>query len=107
MKNLAGMMKQAAQMQTRMKEAQDRLAAMEVEGEAGNGLVRARMTGKGVLKDIHIAPELADPQDLETLQDLIVAACADARKKSEAAGEEEMKKVTGGLNLPPGLDLPF
>lgn len=107
MKNLAGMMKQAAQMQSRMKEAQDKLASLMVDGEAGNGLVRVKMTGKGVLKDIVIDPKLADPEDLETLQDLIVAACADARQKSEAAGEEEMKKVTGGLNLPPGLDLPF
>ena len=107
MKNLAGMMKQATQMQARMKEAQARLASMEIEGEAGNGLVRLRLTGKGEMKAIQIKPELADPEDMETLQDLILAAFADAKKKTEEVSSEEMKKVTGGLKLPPGMDLPF
>ncbi|WP_282799715.1 YbaB/EbfC family nucleoid-associated protein [Bombella apis] len=107
MKNLAGMMKQATQMQARMKEVQARLESAEVDGEAGNGLVRLTLTGKGVLKSITIDPKLADPEDMETMQDLIVAAFADARSKTEVMSREEMKKVTGGLQLPPGMDLPF
>ncbi|MBA5726007.1 MULTISPECIES: YbaB/EbfC family nucleoid-associated protein [Bombella] len=107
MKNLAGMMKQATQMQARMKEAQAALESMKVDGEAGNGLVRLTLTGKGVLTGITIDPKLADPEDMETLQDLILAAFADARKKTEAISKEEMKKVTGGLQLPPGMDMPF
>lgn len=107
MKNLAGMMKQATQMQARMKEAQTRLASMEIEGEAGNGLVRLRLTGKGEMKAIQIDPKLADPEDMETLQDLVLAAFADAKKKTEEVSSEEMKKVTGGLKLPPWMDLPF
>lgn len=107
MKNLAGMMKQATQMQARMKEVQAKLESAEVEGEAGNGLVRLTLTGKGVLKILTIDPKLADPDDMETLQDLILAAFADARKKTEAMSKEEMKKVTGGLQLPPGMDFPF
>ncbi|MXV43724.1 YbaB/EbfC family nucleoid-associated protein [Saccharibacter sp. 17.LH.SD] len=107
MKNLAGMMKQATQMQARMKEAQEKLAKLEVSGEAGAGLVRLTMTGKGAVKEIHIDPKLADPSDMETLQDLILAALSDAKKKVEAVSSEEMSQVTGGLKLPPGLDLPF
>lgn len=107
MKNLAGMMKQATQMQARMKEVQAKLESLEIEGAAGNGLVRLSMTGKGVLKAITIDPKLADPEDMETLQDLILAAFADARTKVEATSAEEMKKVTGGLQLPPGMDFPF
>ncbi|MUG05281.1 YbaB/EbfC family nucleoid-associated protein [Bombella sp. ESL0378] len=107
MKNLAGMMKQATQMQARMKEAQAKLERLEIEGTAGNGLVRLSMTGKGVLKAITIDPKLADPEDMGTLQDLILAAFADARTKVEATSAEEMKQVTGGLQLPPGMDLPF
>lgn len=107
MKNLAGMMKQATQMQARMKEVQAKLESAEVEGEAGNGLVRLTLTGKGALKAITIDPKLADPDDMETVQDLILAAFADARKKTEAMSKEEMKAVTGGLQLPPGMDFPF
>lgn len=107
MKNLAGMMKQASQMQSRMREAQETLTKLIVEGESGNGLVRMKMTGKGVMTAIEIDPKLADPSDMETLQDLILAAHKDAKEKAEAASETEMAKVTGGLKLPPGLDLPF
>ncbi|MCX5616814.1 YbaB/EbfC family nucleoid-associated protein [Bombella sp. TMW 2.2559] len=107
MKNLAGMMKQATQMQARMKEVQAKLESAEVEGEAGNGLVRLILTGKGALKTLTIDPKLADPDDMETMQDLILAAFADARRKTEAMSKEEMKKVTGGLQLPPGMDFPF
>ncbi|GBQ08563.1 YbaB/EbfC family nucleoid-associated protein [Saccharibacter floricola] len=107
MKNLAGMMKQATQMQARMKEVQEKLSKLEVEGEAGAGLVRLTLTGKGVLKNLTIDPKLLDPEDADTVQDLIIAAHEDAKKKSESISEEEMRQVTGGLKLPPGMDLPF
>lgn len=107
MKNLAGMMKQATQMQARMKEVQEKLSKLEVEGEAGAGLVRLTLTGKGVLKNLTIDPKLLDPEDADTVQDLIIAAHEDAKKKAESISEEEMRQVTGGLKLPPGMDLPF
>jgi hypothetical protein len=108
MKNLAGLMKQAAQVQKKMEEMQAALEAMTHEGQAGAGMVSITLNGKGEMKSIRIDPKLAaDPSDLEMLQDLIVAAHADARRKSEAAMAEEMQRATGGLNLPPGLKLPF
>ncbi|MDF7673645.1 YbaB/EbfC family nucleoid-associated protein [Acetobacteraceae bacterium ESL0709] len=107
MKNLAGMMKQASQMQARMKEAQENLGKLTVEGEAGAGLVKLTLTGKGDMKAVTIDSKIVSPDDVEMLQDLILAAFADAKKKAEAASAEEMKKVTGGLTLPPGLELPF
>jgi len=107
LKNLAGLMKQASQMQAQMQEVQARLEAMELEGEAGAGLVAVTLTGKGELKRIRIDPKLADPSDMEMLQDLIVAAHAEARHRLEAATSEEMGKVTGGLQLPGGMKLPF
>lgn len=107
MKNLAGLMKQATEMQTRMREMQERLDALEIQGEAGAGLVKLTLTGKGDLRHITIDPKLADPAEMEMLQDLIVAAHADARRHLEATTSAEMQKATGGLNLPPGLKLPF
>ncbi|MBV9537835.1 MAG: YbaB/EbfC family nucleoid-associated protein [Acidisphaera sp.] len=107
MKNIAGMMKQAAQMQKKMEEMQAALEATELEGVAGAGMVTVRLNGKGELKALRIDPKLADPAEMEMLQDLIVAAHADAKRKIEAAAAEEMQKVTGGLNLPGGLKLPF
>ncbi len=107
MKNLAGLMKQASQMQARMQEVQAKLEAMELEGESGAGLVTVTLTGKGEMKRLRIDPKLADPADMEMLQDLIVAAHADARRHLEAATSEEMEKVTGGLQLPGGMKLPF
>jgi len=107
MKNIAGLMKQASQMQKKMEEMQAALEASVIEGAAGAGMVRLTMSGKGELKSLHIDPKLADPAETEMLQDLIVAAHADARRKMEAAAAEEMQKVTGGLNLPAGMKLPF
>jgi len=107
MKNIAGLMKQAAQMQKKMEEMQARMDAMLVEGVSGAGMVVVTLSGKGDLKGIKIDPKLADPEETEMLQDLIVAAHADARRKVEATVSEEMQKATGGLNLPPGLKLPF
>ncbi|QHC35715.1 YbaB/EbfC family nucleoid-associated protein [Komagataeibacter xylinus] len=107
MKNLAGLMKQATQMQARMEEMQAKLEDMVIEGSAGAGMVTLTMNGKGDMKSITIDPKLADPAEMEMLQDLILAASADARKKLDATASEEMKKVTGGLNLPGGMKFPF
>ena len=107
MKNLSGLMKQAQQMQAKMQEMQTRLEAMEVEGSSGAGLVAVTLSGRGDLRRMHIDPKLADPADMEMLQDLIVAAHADAKQKIEQMAADEMQKMTGGLNLPPGMKLPF
>ena len=107
MKNLAGMMKQAQQMQEKMAEMQARLEAAEVEGVAGAGLVRVTMTGKGALKGVKIDPKLIDPAEVEMLEDLVMAAHADAKSKIDAMMEAETRNAMGGLNLPPGLKLPF
>lgn len=107
MKNIAGLMKQAAQMQKKMEELQEALAAATHEGVSGAGLVSVTLNGKGELKAIRIDPKLADPAEMEMLQDLILAAHADAKRKSEAAASEEMQRISGGLNLPAGLKLPF
>jgi len=107
MKNLAGLMKQASQMQSRMEEVQNTLNALTVEGSSGAGLVSVTLSGKGDMRALRIDPKLADPSEVEMLQDLIVAAFADARSKVEAANAEEMRKVTGGIDLPAGLKFPF
>jgi DNA-binding YbaB/EbfC family protein len=107
MKNIAGLMKQAAEMQKKMEEMQAALAKTMHEGEAGAGMVVVTLNGKGELQGVRIDPKLADPNEMEMLQDLLVAAHADARRKLEVAVAAEMQKATGGLNLPPGLKLPF
>jgi len=107
MKNIAGMMKQAAQMQKKMEEMQTALEAMELEGSAGAGMVTVRLNGKGQMRGVRIDPKLADPADMEMLQDLVVAAHEEAKRKIEVAAAEEMQKITGGLGLPGGMKLPF
>jgi DNA-binding YbaB/EbfC family protein len=107
MKNLAGLMKQAQQMQGKMEEMQARMEKLEIEGSSGAGMVAVTLSGKGELKRLRIDPKLADPAELEMLEDLIVAAHADAKRKIEAVSAEEMQKVTGGMALPGGMKLPF
>ena len=107
MKNLAGLMKQASQMQAKMAEMQAKMEAMEIEGSAGAGMVRVVLSGKGELKRVQLDPKLIDPAEVEMMQDLIVAAHADAKRKLEAQTAEEMSRVTGGMDLPGGLKLPF
>lgn len=107
MKNLAGLMKQASQMQSKMAEMQAKLESMEVEGASGAGMVRVTMNGKSELKRVKIDPKLCDPADVETIEDLIVAAHADAKRQLEGLTAEAMRDVTGGLDLPAGLKLPF
>lgn len=102
-----GMMKQAQAMQARMQEAQAELDTMIVEGEAGGGVVRVTLTAKGALQKVAIDPSLLKPEEVEILEDLLVSAHAQARGKAEAAMTEKMKAITGGLQLPPGMKLPF
>lgn len=103
MADFLGMMKQAAQLQQRVQEVQAQLELIEIEGEAGGGLVRVRMTAKTELKGVHIDESLLKPEERTILEDLLVTAHADARRKAEAAMQEKMKEITGGLPLPPGL----
>jgi DNA-binding YbaB/EbfC family protein len=107
MKNLAGLMKQAQQMQSKMEEMQAKLESLQLEGESGAGLVRVTLNGKGELRKIQIDPKLIDPAETEMLEDLILAAHRDAKGKIDAASAAEMQKVTGGMQLPPGMKLPF
>jgi len=102
-----GMMKQAQAMQAKMAEAQAELEQTIVEGEAGGGLVKVTLTAKGALKRLSIDDSLLKPDEREILEDLIVTAHAQARAKADEAMAEKMKSVTGGLQLPPGMKLPF
>ncbi len=104
MKDVMGLMKQMGQIQARMKQAQDELAALEIEGQSGGGLVKVTLDGKGEVKRVRIDPSLAKPEEVEILEDLIIAAAADAKSKSDAAMQSKMAEVTGGM-LPPGMKL--
>lgn len=105
--NIMGMMKQAQEIQARMQRVQEELAAMEIGGESGGGLVAVTLNGKGEMRRIRIDPSLMKPGEAEILEDLILAATQDAKGKVESTMAEKMKEVTGGLPLPPGLKLPF
>jgi DNA-binding YbaB/EbfC family protein len=105
MADFMGMMKQAAQLQSKMEALQTELDQIEVEGTAGGGLVSVRMSAKGDLKGIKLDDSLIKPEEKEILEDLLVAAHADARRKAEALLQDKMKSLTGGLPLPPGLKL--
>ena len=107
MKNIGQLMKQAQEMQTKMAEVQAQLEAVEMTGAAGGGMVQLTLDGKGDLKKIKIDKSLLTPEDGEVLEDLIVAAFNDARAKVSAHAEQEMQKLTGGLQLPGGMKLPF
>jgi nucleoid-associated protein EbfC len=103
MADFLGMMKQAAQLQSKMKEMQDELGNVEVEGISGGGLVNVRMTAKMDVKAVKIDASLMKADEREILEDLLVTALGDARRKAEAAMQEKMSALTGGLGLPPGL----
>ena len=107
MVNLSNMMKQAQQLQQKMAEAQEKLNSIEVEGISGGGLVKVIATAKGEIKKVTIDESIIKPEEKEITEDLIVAAINDAKQKGEAAAQEEMKSITGGLPLPPGMKLPF
>lgn len=105
MKNMFDIMKQAQQLQSRMADMQKELEAVELEGRSGGGMVTVLMSGKGEVKKVSIDPSLMKEDEREILEDLIVAACTDAKSKAEAFAAEKMKSVAGGLPIPPGLGL--
>jgi len=105
--DIGEIMKKAGEMQARMKEIQDRIAAMEATGEAGAGMVKIILNGKGYAKKVSIEHSLLMESDAEILEDLIAAAINDAKSKLETQTAEEMKKVTEGMPIPPGMKLPF
>ena len=107
MKNLGQMMKQAQELQEKMSAMQEQLAAEEVTGSAGGGLVQVTLNGKAEARAVRIDTSLVDPNDTEMLEDLVVAAINDAKAKVEARIAERMGELTGGLKLPPGMQLPF
>ena len=105
MADFLGMMKQAAELQSKMKALQDELDHVEVEGLSGGGLVIVRMTAKMEVKSVKIDASLMKPEEREVVEDLVVTALGDAKRKAEAAMQEKMSALTGGLKLPPGLGL--
>ena len=107
MVNLGNMMKQAQELQKKMAEAQNKLNEIEVEGSSGGGLIKVIGNAKGVLKKITIDDTLLKGEEKEILEDLIIAAINDVKKKGEVVAQEQMKSLTGGLPLPPGMKLPF
>jgi hypothetical protein len=107
MKNLGQMMKQAQELQSRMADMQSKLDQIEISGAAGGGMVTVTLNGKREVRGLKIDKSIVDPNDVEVLEDLIIAAFNDAGSKVEAKLAEEMAKVTGGMKLPPGMKLPF
>ena len=105
MKDLMGVMKQVGEMQARMQKMQEELGALEIEGQAGAGLVKVMLSGKGEMKRVSIDPTLMKPDEAEILEDLVVAAAQDAKAKLDAQLQAKMQEMTGGLPLPPGLKL--
>lgn len=106
MLNIQGLMKQAQAMQERMKQTQDKLALEEREGTSGGGLVKITLSGRGEMKKISVSPELINKDEVDVLEDMIVAAFNDAHQKIDQMQEEGMKEATGGMNFG-GLKIPF
>ena len=107
MKDIMGMMKKAQELQAKMGEMQESLGALVVEGRSGGGLVTVSLSGKGELRSVKIDPSLLVPQEAEILEDLLVAAHADAKAKVENEMQAKMGEMTAGLSLPPGMKFPF
>ena len=105
MKDLMKMMKQAQELQGRMQQMQEELAALEVSGQSGAGMVRITLNGKGEMRSVKIDPSLLRPDDVEMVEDLVLAAFTDAKGKVEGEMQKRMQDVAGGLPLPPGLKL--
>jgi len=105
MADFMGMMKKAAELQSKVKAMQDELDHVEVDSSSGGGLVAVRMTAKGEVKSVKIDPSLVKADEIEILEDLLLTALNDARRKAEAAMQDKMQALTGGLGLPPGLGL--
>jgi len=107
MKDLADLMKQAGAMQAKLQQAQEAIAALEVEGQAGGGMVKIVVNGKGYVKAVAIERALLKPEDGEVVEDLIAAALNDAKAKLDVRAADEMKSITAGFPMPPGMKLPF
>jgi len=107
MKNIQNLMKQAQEMQTRMQEMQTKLEGEKVDGTSGGGMVKAVVTGKGIVISVKIDPSLIVPDDKEMLEDLVVAAINDAKVKAQHLMDQQMSQLTGGMGLPAGMKLPF
>lgn len=105
--DIGEIMKQAGQMQAKMQEMQEKLAELEVTGEAGGGMVKVVMNGKGYAKAVAVERGLLKEDEGEILEDLIAAAINDAKAKLESKTQEQMKEMTAGMPLPPGMKLPF
>ncbi|MFY0692887.1 MAG: YbaB/EbfC family nucleoid-associated protein [Paracoccaceae bacterium] len=105
--DMAGMMKKAQEMQTKMAEMQEGLNNIYVTGESGAGLVKATATAKGELTALDIDPSIFNPDEKEVVEDLILAAIKDAQAKAQERSQQELSKMTEGLGLPPGMKLPF
>lgn len=103
MKDFANLMKQAQELQAKMAELQQELETMEVEGTSGGGLVTVRLSAKGEMRGVKVDPSLMKPEEAEILEDLIVAAHSEARRRGDQAVKDKMQELTGGLPLPPGL----
>ena len=105
--DIMGLMKKAQAVQAKMKDVQEELERLEVEGQSGGGMVKVTLSAKGQMKAIALDPSLMKPEDREMAEDLILAAHADAKGKADRLMEEKMQAVTAGLPLPPGMKLPF
>ncbi len=105
MKDLMKMMKQAQELQSRMQQVQEEMSAMEAEGQSGAGAVRVTLNGKGEMRALKIEPNLLKPDEAEMVEDLVLAAFQDAKKKVEGLLQEKMQEITGGLQMPPGFKL--
>jgi hypothetical protein len=107
MRDIMGMMGKVKEMQSKMEKTQAEIAALEIEGKSGGGLVTIVLNGKGEMKSIKIDPSLFKEEDSEILEDLIVAAHKDAKDKGEVQAQEKMASITAGIPLPPGMKFPF
>lgn len=107
MKDIMGLMKQAKEMQSKMEEAKAKVADLIAEGRSGGGLVRLTLSGEGHMQTLKIDPVLADKDELEILEDLIIAAFHDAKVRLDQKQQDTMKAAMGGIQLPPGMNLPF
>ncbi|KJF75447.1 MULTISPECIES: YbaB/EbfC family nucleoid-associated protein [Rhizobium/Agrobacterium group] len=107
MRDIMGMMGKVKEMQAKMEKMQADIAALEVEGKSGGGLVTIKLNGKGSMLGLKIDPSLFKEDDVEILEDLIVAAHNDAKERAEAITAEKTKEITAGLPIPPGMKLPF
>jgi nucleoid-associated protein EbfC len=107
MKDLLGLMSKAKEMQAKLQALQEEVAAMEVAGQAGGGLVEVTLTGKGEMKSLRIDPSMFREDDVDVLEDLILAAHNDAKAKADQMMQDKTREMTAGLPIPPGMKLPF